>query len=161
MFILCELFQHVILLDELCWFIGTCTTKIWILCRNYEIWIDIIKCFQVSKSSDEVSTTVKKKLHENAHRRNKKSGNIHRNATLNAIKEIGNKITNLSKNYLHISPQYRYILNDLLGDLKQSSEISTRLWETARKVSQCNIYTRTAKLKVIRLDFVSLNWKLS
>ena len=59
---------------------------------------------------------------------------VYRNATLNAIQRIRQKLSVLSSNYHKVSLSYKQVLSELLEDLKLSVEMSTELWGVAHKV---------------------------
>jgi len=59
---------------------------------------------------------------------------LYRNATLNAIQRIRQKLSVLSSNYHKVSLSYKQVLSQLLEDLKLSVEMSTELWGVAHKV---------------------------
>jgi len=59
---------------------------------------------------------------------------LYRNATLNAIQRIRQKLSVLSSNYHKVSVSYKQVLSQLLEDLKLSVEMSTELWGVAHKV---------------------------
>ncbi|KAJ9582458.1 hypothetical protein L9F63_003151, partial [Diploptera punctata] len=58
---------------------------------------------------------------------------VYRNATLNAVQKIKQKLVELSADYHKISLSYKVLLHQLLDDLKLSFEMSTELWNTANK----------------------------
>lgn len=59
---------------------------------------------------------------------------LYRNATLNAIQRIRQKLSVLSSNYHKVSLSHKQVLSQLLEDLKLSIEMSTELWGVAHKV---------------------------
>ena len=122
----------------------------WILPRGIIEWLHTLSFseimtnfeffkWQVSHGDRNVgAAAVKKKIPK------PKQTVLYRNATLNAIQRIRQKLSVLSSNYHKVSLSYKQVLSQLLEDLKLSVEMSTELWGVAHKVCVWEIIVCTS-----------------